>query len=41
MCKAFIEHAGVYVRCQADHTHFPPQGDMSELSEGYTLYMLI
>ena len=41
MCMAFIEHTGVYVRCQADQTHFPPQGDVSELPDVYALYMYI
>ena len=29
VCRALIEHTGMYVHCQADQTRFPPQGDVS------------
>ena len=31
----------MYVRCQAEQTRFLPQGDVSEISDAYALYMFM
>ena len=41
VCRAFIEHTGMYACCQVDQTRFLPQGDVSELYHVYASYMFL
>jgi hypothetical protein len=41
VCRAFNEHMGVYVLCQAHQLRFPPQEHMSETYDVCASYMYL
>ena len=41
VCRACIEQTGTYVRWQAEQTHYPPHGDLSDIYNVYTSYIYI